>query len=46
MGQLLGLAPRSVAERRKRGLLKAARINDRPEYLHEPPAKRRGQAYV
>ena len=43
LGQLLGLAPRTLAERRKLGLLKAARINDRPEYLYEPPAKRRAE---
>ena len=41
-----GVTPRTVAERRKLGQLKAARLNDRPEYLHEPPAKRRAQAYV
>jgi len=46
LGRLLGIAPRSVAEFRKRGQLKAARFNDRPEYLYEPPAKRRAEAYV
>jgi hypothetical protein len=46
LGRLLGLAPRTVAELRKRGLLKAARFNDRPEYLYEPPAKPRVEAYV
>jgi hypothetical protein len=35
MAKLLGVSAKTVAERRKRGLLKAARVNDRPEYLYE-----------
>jgi hypothetical protein len=35
MAKLLGVSPKTVAERRKRGLLKAARVNDRPKYLYE-----------
>jgi DNA-directed RNA polymerase specialized sigma24 family protein len=37
MAKLLGVSAKTVAERRKRGLLKAARVNDRPEYLYERP---------
>ena len=39
VAKLLGITPNAVHERRKRGLLKAVRVNDRPEYLYErPPA--------
>jgi DNA invertase Pin-like site-specific DNA recombinase len=37
MAKHLGVSPKTVAERRKRGLLKAAPVNDRPEYLYERP---------
>ena len=37
MAKLLGVSPKTIAERRKRGLLKAAPVNDRPEYLYERP---------
>jgi hypothetical protein len=37
MAKLLGVSPKTVAERRKRGLLKAVQVNDRPEYLYERP---------
>jgi hypothetical protein len=37
MAKLLGVSTKTVGERRKRGLLKAAAFNDRPEYLYERP---------
>jgi hypothetical protein len=37
MAKLLGVSAKTVGERRKRGLLKAAAFNDRPEYLYERP---------
>jgi hypothetical protein len=37
MAKLLGVSPKTVAERRKRRLLKAAQVNDRPEYLYQRP---------
>jgi hypothetical protein len=39
--KLLGVSPKTIAERRKRGLLNAARVNDRPEYRYERPVVRR-----
>ena len=38
MAQALGISPKAVQERRKRGLLKSVRVNDNPEYLYERPA--------
>ena len=40
MAELQHISPKTVAERRKRGLLKAAQVNDRPEYLYERPVFR------
>jgi hypothetical protein len=37
MAPALGIAAETVQERRKRGLLKSVRLNDRPEYLYEFP---------
>ena len=40
LGYILGVLPKTAAERRKRGLRKAVRVNDRPEYLYERPTAR------
>jgi Helix-turn-helix domain len=37
MAKLLGIAAKTVQERRKRGLLKGVRLNDLHEYLYEYP---------
>lgn len=46
LAEILKISTKIVAERRKRGLLQAARVNDRPEYLYKCPvvARRSAQA--
>jgi hypothetical protein len=38
MAPAVGISAKTVQERRMRGLLKGVRVNDRPDYLYEPPA--------
>jgi Recombinase/Recombinase zinc beta ribbon domain len=38
IAQALGIAAKTVQERRKRWLLRSVRLNDRPEYLYKSPA--------